>query len=57
MEKKIPKYSEVIIPKENLDVSVFTGNGSSLASVTIEQKRIPRKNKRKETPAVSILRK
>ena len=35
--EKIPKPSEVITPKENLDVSVLTGVGSSLASVMPEQ--------------------
>ena len=54
--EKRPKPSEVIIPKDNLDVSVLTGSVSSLASVTPEEKRIPRQKKIKETAAFSILR-
>ena len=35
--------TELIIPKDNLDVSALTGLGSSLASVTPQQKHIIRK--------------
>ena len=45
--EKIPKTPEVIIPKDNLDVSVFTRLWSSLVSVAPEQKIIPRKNNSK----------
>ena len=55
--EKITKPTEVIISEDILDISVFYGLGSSLASVTTDQKHIPRKNKRKETTALSILRK
>ena len=40
----VPKSPELNIPKDNLDVSVLTWFGSSLASATPEQKRIPIKN-------------
>ena len=39
--EKTPKPSEVIIPKENLDVYVFNESGSSLASVTPDLKNTP----------------
>ena len=55
--EKIPKASEVIIPKENLDISVLTILVSSVSSVTPEQKRINLKNESKETAAVSNIRK
>ena len=41
------KTVEVIISQENLDISVLSGLGASLASITPDQKDIPRKNKRK----------
>ena len=53
--EKNPKPSEVIIPKDNLDVSVFNQLVSCLASVTPEQILIPLGNKSKETLAVSIV--
>ena len=40
-----------------MDLSVLSVLVSSSSSVTPYQKRSPRKNKRKETPDVSILRK
>ena len=40
-----------------MDVSVFSGQGESLKSVTPDQIRIYRKNKRKKTPASLVLRK
>ena len=55
--EKLIKPPEIIIPKDNLDISVLSVLGSSLSSVTPDQKIIPLKNKRKETPAVSIIRK
>ena len=54
LEKK-KKTSEVIVRKENLHLSVLSGLGSSLSSVTPDQKLIPRKNKRKETPSDLII--
>ena len=45
----MPKTSELVIPKYNLDISIFTRLGSNLASVTPEKKWIPLKNKIKET--------
>ena len=45
--EKITKSSEVIIPKDNLDLYFLSGLGSSLSSVTPNQKCTPRKNKRK----------
>ena len=47
--KKLPNYKiiilnpELIISKENLDLSVFSRLGSSLENVTPDQKQIPRK--------------
>ena len=55
--RKITKNPELIIYQENLDHSVLSGLGASLASITPDQKRIPRKNKINDSPAVSILRK
>ena len=55
--EEITKPSELIIPKDNLDISVLSVLVSNLASVTPDHKIIPHKNKKKETPAVSILRK
>ena len=50
--------TEVMIAQENLDLSVLSVLGSSLASITPDQKHIPwKKNKRKETPVLSIIRK
>ena len=45
--EKITKPSEVIIARDNLDLSVLSGFESNLASNTPDKKRIPRKNKRK----------
>ena len=46
---RIEKTSEIDNCKDNLSVSVLSGHGESLSSVTSYQKRIPRKNKRKKT--------
>ena len=54
--KKIPKLIELVIPKDNLDVSVLIELNSSIESVTTEQKRILSRNKSNETPHLSILR-
>ena len=54
---KITKPAKIIIAQENLDLSIFSGIGASLESITPDQKVIPSKNNRKDTPAVSILRK
>ena len=57
---KVPKYknpSEIHICKENLRVSVLTGQGESLSSETPDTLRISLKNKRKKTPDTSVIRK
>ena len=41
----------------NLIVSVLSGQGESLSSVTPDNLRIPRKNKGKKTPENSVIRK
>ena len=55
--EKITKTTEVIIAQDNLDISVLYGLEASLASITPDQKHIPRKNKRTDTPDLSVLRK
>ena len=54
---KTTKTTKVIISQDNLDLSVLSGLGSCLEIITPDQNRIFFKNKRKETPALSILRK
>ena len=46
-----------MIAQDNLDICVLSILGASLASITPYQKHIIRKNIRKETPAILILRK
>ena len=55
--EKITKPPEVIIYKDNLNIYVYSGLGFSLEIIKPYQKRIPLKNKRKETLDVSIIRK
>ena len=38
-------------------MSILSGLGASLASIKSDQELIPRKNMRKETPDLSIIRK
>ena len=54
---RIEKPSEIDIHRHNLSVSVFSGQGESLASETPDKIRIPRKNKRKITPYSLVIRK
>ena len=54
---QIENTSEIDICRYNLSVSVLSGQGESLASVTPYQQRITRNNKRKETPYTSVIRK
>ena len=53
---RIEKPSEINICKTNLGVSIFSGNGESLSSVTPDQQHFPRKTKKK-TPNTLIIRK
>ena len=52
---RIENPSEIDIHKENLSVSVLSGHGESLSSVTPDILHIPRKNKRKKTPDTLII--
>ena len=54
---RIENPSEIDIWKENLSVSVLSGHGESLSSVTPDQQRIPRKNKIKKISDTLIIRK
>ena len=54
---RIENPSEIDIWKENLSVSVLSGHGESLSSVTPDTLCIPRKNKRKKNPDTLIIRK
>ena len=42
---KITKPAKIIIAQENLDLSIFSGIGASLESITPDQKQIPRQKK------------
>ena len=44
----IEKPSEIDIHRDNLSVSIFSGQGESLSSVSPDILRIPSKNKRKK---------
>ena len=54
---RIDKPSEIHIHKDNLSIYILSGQGESLSSVTSDTLPIPRKNKRNETPDISIIRK
>ena len=54
---KNSKTAEVIIAKENLNVSVLSGLAAILESILIHQKRTTLRNNRKETQDLLILRK
>ena len=54
---RIGKTSGIDIHKDNLSVSVLSGHGESLSSVTPDTISITRKNKRKKTPDTLIIRK
>ena len=54
---RIEKPSEIDIHRENLGVSVLSGHGKHLSSVTPDIISIPHKNKRKKTTDTSIIRK
>ena len=50
------KPSEIDIHRDNLSISVLSGQGKSLSSVSPDIICIPCKNKRKKTPDTSIIR-
>ena len=52
---KIEKHSEMHIHKDNLSVSVLSGQGEILSSVTPDIIRILLKSKSKNTPETSII--
>ena len=54
---KIENPSEIDMHRDNLIVSVLSGQGESLSSATPDNLRIPRKNKGKKTPENSVIRK
>ena len=54
---RIDKPSEIDIHKENLSVSVLSGQGEILSSVTSDIIFIPRNNKRKKNAGTYVVRK
>ena len=54
---RIENPSEIDICKDNLSVSILSGHGESLSSVTPDTLCIPRKNKINEITDTSIIRK
>ena len=46
---RIEKTSEIYVCNDNLSISVLSGHGESLSSVTPDQQRINWKNKRNKT--------
>ena len=54
---KIEKPSEIDIRNGKLSISVLSGYGESLSSVTPDQQHIPYNNKRKKTSDTLITKK
>ena len=54
---RIGKTSEIHIHKENLSVSIFSGKGESVSSVTLDNLFITCNNKGKKNPDTLIIRK
>ena len=53
----IENPTKIDICKDNIGVSVLSGNGENLSSITPDQQRIPRKNKIKKPSYTFITRK
>ena len=54
---RIEKNSEIYVCNDNLSISVLSGHGESLSSVTQDQKRITCNNNKKKTSDTLIMRK
>ena len=54
---RIETPTEIDSLKENENVSLLSGYGDDLASVTLDNIYITRKNKRKKTPETSVIAK
>ena len=54
---RIEKPSEIDIHRDNLSVSVLSGHGEILSSVTPDQQNIPRKNKKVKLQTLRLLEK